>query len=41
MPMPRHARHAPGGIVFHALNRGNGRLTLFHKPADYTAFETS
>src|SRR5213596_2419872 len=37
--MPRHARHAPGGIVFHALNRGNGRLTLFHKPPDYTAFE--
>src|SRR5437762_111275 len=37
--MPRRARVAPGGIVFHALNRGNGRLTLFHKPADYIAFE--
>src|SRR5213592_381046 len=36
--MPRRARVAPGGIVFHALNRGNGRLTLFHKPADYIAF---
>jgi len=23
--MPRRARIAPGGIVYHALNRGNGR----------------
>jgi len=30
---------APGGIVYHALNRGNGRNELFHKPEDYRAFE--
>jgi hypothetical protein len=27
------------GFVYHALNRGNGRRTLFYKPADYQAFE--
>ncbi|MCC6682495.1 MAG: transposase [Phycisphaeraceae bacterium] len=37
--MPRRARIQPGGYVFHVLNRGNGRMTLFEKPADYTAFE--
>ncbi len=37
--MPRHARAAPGGIVYHALNRGNGRTELFHKAEDYLAFE--
>ena len=37
--MPRHARIAPGGIVCHALNRGNGRTELFHKTEDYSAFE--
>lgn len=37
--MPRRARLAPGGIVYHALNRGNGRNELFHKPEDYSAFE--
>lgn len=37
--MPRHARIAPGGIVYHVINRGNGRTELFHKPEDYSAFE--
>jgi putative transposase len=37
--MPRTARAAPGGSVFHVLNRANGRLTLFRKPEDYLAFE--
>ena len=37
--MPRRARVAPGGIVYHALNRGNGRNDLFHRPDDYSAFE--
>jgi putative transposase len=37
--MPRTSRVAPGGTVFHVLNRGNGRLTLFRKPQDYLAFE--
>jgi putative transposase len=37
--MPRIARGAPGGQVYHVLNRGNGRKRLFHKPADYAAFQ--
>ena len=37
--MPRSARVAPGGMVFHALNRGVGRMRLFEKPQDYQAFE--
>jgi hypothetical protein len=27
--MPRTARVAPGGMVFHVLNRGVGRMQLF------------
>jgi hypothetical protein len=37
--MPRVARVAPGGIVYHVLNRANGRLRLFKKPQDFLAFE--
>ena len=37
--MPRHARAAPGGFVYHALNRGVARLPLFQKDEDYRAFE--
>ena len=37
--MPRAARNAPGGYVYHALNRANGRLPLFESPGDYAAFE--
>src|SRR5579884_2518325 len=37
--MPRRPRSAPGGLVYHALNRANGRSTLFHKEPDYAAFE--
>lgn len=29
-----------GGAVFHVLNRGNCRLRIFDKPADYKAFIT-
>ena len=36
--MPRIARVPGGGIVQHVINRGNGRMKLFHKPADYQAF---
>jgi putative transposase len=36
--MPRRARSVIGGLVYHVLNRSNGRLTLFRKPADYEAF---
>ena len=37
--MPRSARLTPGGLVYHVLNRGVGRMTLFEKKADYQAFE--
>ena len=37
--MPRQHRHTPGGFVFHALNRGVGRQTIFRKPEDFAAFE--
>lgn len=37
--MPRVARKAPGGLVYHVLNRANGRLRLFKKQQDYIAFE--
>jgi putative transposase len=37
--MPRIARHAPKGFVYHALNRAVARLPLFQKQADYEAFE--
>ena len=37
--MPRHARNAPGGLVYHVLNRAVARLPLFEKPADFDAFE--
>lgn len=37
--MPRTARQAPGGYLYHVLNRGVGRMTLFERDADYDAFE--
>ncbi len=37
--MPRTARAIEGGLIYHVLNRGNGRLRLFHKSGDYEAFE--
>ena len=37
--MARAPRHAPGGIIFHTLNRGVGRRQIFDKPQDYLAFE--
>ncbi len=36
--MSRGPRHAPGGFVYHVLNRGVARLPLFEKPADFEAF---
>ena len=36
--MPRTARAAVGGMVYHVLNRGNNRQCIFRKPADYAAF---
>ena len=37
--MPRPTRYAPGGLVFHVLNRGAGRRNLFDNEADFRAFE--
>jgi putative transposase len=36
--MPRTSRAAIGGLVYHVLNRGNGRLEIFRKPGDYQTF---
>jgi putative transposase len=37
--MPRRPRFPTGGYLFHVLNRGAGRQTLFHTDRDYEAFE--
>ena len=37
--MPRSARVAPGGMVFHVINRGVGKNQLFFNDDDYLAFE--
>jgi putative transposase len=37
--MPRTARNAPGGMVYHVINRGVGKKKLFFKDEDYLAFE--
>jgi putative transposase len=36
--MPRVARVAPGGFVYHVLNRANGRERLFRTSRDFKAF---
>jgi putative transposase len=36
--MPRTARASVGNVCYHVLNRGNARMTVFHKDADYGAF---
>ncbi len=33
------ARRAPGGVVYHVLNRANARQRLFKKAEDFLAFE--
>ena len=37
--MGRTNRVEAGGYVYHVLNRGNGRMTIFEDAADYAAFE--
>jgi putative transposase len=37
--MPRAARIAPGGVIFHCLNGGNEQRELFADDGDYAAFE--
>ena len=36
--MPRGPRFAPGGLIYHVLNRANGRRTIFETSKDFTAF---
>jgi putative transposase len=36
--MPREARRAPGGVIYHVLNRAAGRRELFSDEGDYAAF---
>ena len=37
--MPRTARAVEAGMIYHVLNRGYGRRTLFRTPADFDAIE--
>jgi putative transposase len=37
--MGRPKRADGAGGIYHALNRGNARSTIFHKPEDYEALE--
>lgn len=36
--MPRTARASLGGVCYHVLNRGNGRMRVFHQDEDYAEF---
>ena len=36
--MPRVARGLADGLIYHIINRGNGRQQVFHKEQDYRAF---
>lgn len=37
--MPRGPRAAPGGLVYHVLNRSVGRMKMFRRETDFQAFE--
>jgi putative transposase len=37
--MPRPPRAAEGGLIYHALNRANARMTIFASDEDYAAFQ--
>ncbi|MFQ5963900.1 MAG: transposase [Candidatus Scalinduaceae bacterium] len=36
--MPRIPRGLSDGLVYHVLNRGNGKQSVFHEDKDYEAF---
>jgi putative transposase len=36
--MPRQARKAPGGLIYHVLNRAAGKETLFRGEKDFAGF---
>lgn len=37
--MPRIARVAPGGLIYHVFNRSVGKMHMFKRDADFLAFE--
>ena len=37
--MGRPKRTAPGGLIYHVLNRANARMTIFKKDEDYEAMQ--
>ncbi len=37
--MGRALRQCPGGLIYHVLNRANGRARIFRRDPDYEAFE--
>ena len=37
--MPRQARIAAGNVIYHVINRANGRVQIFNKDTDYQHFE--
>ena len=37
--VPHADRSAQAGLMYHVLNRGNGRMRLFPKDADFAAFK--
>jgi putative transposase len=36
--MPRPLRPIEEGLIYHVIDRGNGRQDVFHKEADFEAF---
>lgn len=38
--MGRSLRAAVGGLIYHVINRANGRMKIFRKDKDYEAFES-
>jgi putative transposase len=36
--MPRPLRPIDDGLIYHVINRGNNRQSVFHKPEDFQAF---
>ena len=38
--MPRQARVSVANVVYHVINRANGRLPIFHTDKEYQHFES-
>jgi putative transposase len=39
--MPKKLRNAPGGVIYHVLNRAVARIKIFRTDKDYAAFENA